>query len=365
MGGGQRENYVNTQRSQDTAGIRGFRSGTPRAAMNLGEDINGTPRTEHHGRQAITARRVGYSTAFPVSMARGAAFDLDLEYAIGEAIGDEMQAAGETLLLAPCMNLLRHPYWGRAQEAYGEDPFHDRPPRLRDGRRHPGARRRQRQALHGLRRGGRPQTNDSDMDEQTLREIYGRHFRMVVQDSGVSSVMASYNAVDGTKSTINRHTLTDVLRNDFGFKGFILSDWWACRGQRKRSRHSHPNEHREIAALNAGLDVELPWLYNYRQPREPLQYGRRDAKPARRCRPENPLREVPLQRRQDDRSRRAEKPVTIYDTKRGRITCDRTHLALAKGPRWRAWSCSRTTGTFPSARRSKRWLSWAHPSRTR
>ena len=50
-----------------------------------------------------------------MSMARGASFDLDLEYAVGEAIGDEMQAASETLLLAPCMNLLRHPMWGRAQ----------------------------------------------------------------------------------------------------------------------------------------------------------------------------------------------------------------------------------------------------------
>ena len=56
-------------------------------------------------------------------MARGAAFDLDLEAAIGEAIGDEMQATGQTLLLAPCMNLLRHPLWGRAQETYGEDPY--------------------------------------------------------------------------------------------------------------------------------------------------------------------------------------------------------------------------------------------------
>ena len=65
------------------------------------------------------------------------------------------------------------------------------------------------------------------MDEQTLRETYGRHFRMVVQDGGVASVMASYNVVNGIKSTQNAHTLTDVLRTDFGFKGFVLSDWWA------------------------------------------------------------------------------------------------------------------------------------------
>ncbi len=74
------------------------------------------------------------------------------------------------------------------------------------------------------------QSNVANMDEQTLREIYGRHFRMVVQDAGVASAMASYNSVNGKKSTINPHTLTDVLRTDFGFKGFILSDWWAMPG---------------------------------------------------------------------------------------------------------------------------------------
>ena len=70
-------------------------------------------------------------------------------------------------------------------------------------------------------------SNNSPLDEQTLREIYGRHFRMVVQDGGVASVMASYNMVNGIKSTQNKHLLTDVLRDDFGFKGFVLSDWWA------------------------------------------------------------------------------------------------------------------------------------------
>ena len=133
-------------------------------------------------------------------MARGAAFDLDLEYAVGEAIGDEMQAAGETLLLAPCMNLLRHPYWGRAQETYGEDPYQIG--RLASAmvvgiQEHIAA-----NAKHYMGydvEAGR-QSNVSHMDEQTLREIYGRHFRMVVQDSGVASVMASYNAVERDRS---------------------------------------------------------------------------------------------------------------------------------------------------------------------
>ena len=64
-----------------------------------------------------------YSTAFPVAIARGAAFDVDLEYKVGQAIGDEMLASGNTMMLAPTVNILRHPAWGRSQETYGEDSF--------------------------------------------------------------------------------------------------------------------------------------------------------------------------------------------------------------------------------------------------
>ena len=89
-------------------------------------------------------------------MARGAAFDLDLEYAIGEAIGDEMQAAKQTLLLAPCMNLLAPPAVGPRAGDLRRGSVPHRPPRLGDDRRRAAAHRRQRQALHGLRHRERP-----------------------------------------------------------------------------------------------------------------------------------------------------------------------------------------------------------------
>ena len=103
------------------------------------------------------------------------------------------------------------------------------------------------------------------MDEQTLREIYGRHFRMVVQDGGVASVMASYNLVNGTKSTQNEHMLTDVLRDDFGFKGFVLSDWWAMPSTAERPPTRARSRATAVKAVKAGLDVELPWALNYGQ----------------------------------------------------------------------------------------------------
>jgi len=253
--------YNDIQRSQDTSQIRGFRYRDASRGMNLGEDLDAaTPKAGF-----VNGQNVGFSTVFPVSMARGAAFDLDLEYAIGEAIGDEMQAAKQTLLLAPCMNLLRHPFWGRAQETYGEDPFEIG--RLATAmvvgvQQHIAANAKHFMAYDiEINR----ESNNSDMDEQTLREIYGRHFRMVVQDGGVASVMASYNKVRGTKSTQNAHTLTDVLRNDFGFRGFVLSDWWAMPPSTNAATDTSLLKTYAVEAVKAGLDVDLPWALSYGQ----------------------------------------------------------------------------------------------------
>jgi len=258
-GSAGRTQMNDTQRSMDTQTIRGFRYRDSTRGMNLAEDMDG--RKPNAGTYYGTS--VGYSTAFPVAIARGAAFDLDLEYAVGEAIGDEMQAAKQTVLLAPCMNLLRHPLWGRAQESYGEDPFHLG--RLGSAmtvgvQQHIAA-----NAKHFMAYDiefGRD-FNNMTLDEQTLREVYARHFRMVIQDGGVASVMAAYNMVNGEKATVNRHLLTDVLRDDFGFRGFVLSDWWAMFPETNVGTDASTLKGYAIAGVRAGLDVELPWSLNY------------------------------------------------------------------------------------------------------
>ncbi len=263
-------------------------------------------------------------------MARGAAFDLDLEYAVGEAIGDEMQAAQQTLLLAPCMNLLRHPYWGRAQETYGEDPY--QVGRLASAmivgiQEHIAA-----NAKHFMAydvETGR-QSNVSNMDEQTLREIYARHFRMVVQDAGVASAMASYNAVNGKKSTVNQHTLTDVLRTDFGFKGFILSDWWAMPGAKQSKPRHRTKKSNAVEAINAGLDVELPWAFNYDKLQNLL-----NAHTITKAQLDAAVRRILYEKYRFKSDKLTGNvgltpPVTKYDTANSEIICDATHLALAK-----------------------------------
>ena len=315
--------FIDIERSQDTATIRGWRYRDASRGMNMGEDVDGAFPTAGY----VNHSNVGFTTSFPVSMARGAAFDVDLEYAVGEAIGDEMQAAKQTLLLAPCMNLLRHPYWGRAQETYGEDPFHIG--RMASAmvvgvQEHIAANAKHYMAYDV--ENGRSK-NDSEMDEQTLREIYGRHFRMVVQDSGVSSVMASYNEVQGTKSCQNTHTLTDVLRNDFGFKGFILSDWWAMPGYTNIPDAATLKSGAQLA-MTAGLDVELPWGLYYSElgalyDTNVIKKDQLDAATRRilyekyRFNADKMIGAVGLKA-----------PVTKWSS--SKISCDGTHLALAK-----------------------------------
>jgi beta-glucosidase len=207
----------------------------------------------------------GYSTAFPVAETRAAAFDMDLEEQIGEAIGDETVASGNTMLLAPVINILRHPAWGRAQETYGEDSF----VLGRLGSAFTtGAQKYlpacvKHYAANNVENGR--DNDNADMDEQTLREHYARHFGVVTQDSGVSCVMASYNLVNGTKSTLNKHLLTDILRTDFGYQGFVMSDWWAMPPGYALTATTDALQANAREGVNAGLDMELPWAFNYQQ----------------------------------------------------------------------------------------------------
>ena len=210
--------------------------------MNLGEDMNGSfPNAD-----TVNGSHVGYSTVFPVSMSRGAAFDLDLEYAIGEAIGDEMQAASQTLLLAPCMNILRHPLWGRAQETYGEDSFHVG--RLASAmvvgvQQHIAA-----NAKHYMGydiENGRTLTNNSMMaDEQVLRETFGRHFRMTVQDAGVASVMASYNEVNGIEVDSERAHFDGRPAQGLRLSGVRVERLVGHAGVHWHSGHQHAEDRR-------------------------------------------------------------------------------------------------------------------------
>lgn len=188
---------------------------------------------------------ISNATAFPVSIARGATWDPDLEERVGDAIGRELRAAGADLTGAVCVNLLRHPAWGRAQETYGEDPFHvgELGAALTRGlQRHVMAcvKHFACNSMENARF-----TVDIEVDEVALHEVYLPHFRRIVDD-GVASVMSAYNSVNGEWAGQDRRLLTDVLRDEWGFEGFVISDW--IFGLRDAA-----------TSLTAGLDVEMPY----------------------------------------------------------------------------------------------------------
>ncbi len=195
----------------------------------------------------------GHATAFPVGMARGATWDPDLEERVGAAIGAEARAVGASVLLAPTINLLRHPSWGRAQETYGEDSLHIGKMGaafIRGAQQHIAASAKH-FALNSIE--DTRFTVSVLADERTLREVYLPHFRMAVEEGHVASVMSAYNRVRGAYAAENAHLLSDILKGEWGFAGFVESDW--ILGTRST-----------VPSALAGLDVEMPTSQYYGAP---------------------------------------------------------------------------------------------------
>ncbi len=185
------------------------------------------------------------TTAFPVTMARGASWDVDLEKRVGEAMAEEIRALGANYSGAVCMNLLRHPAWGRAQETYGEDPHHvgEMASALVEGIqkhnvqacvKHFAA-----NSMENNRFGG-----TMNMDERTLHEVYLPHFKKVIE-RGAASVMSAYNKLNGEYCGHSKLLLTDILRNQWGFKGYITSDWQNGLYDAQKG-------------IEAGMNIEMP-----------------------------------------------------------------------------------------------------------
>ncbi len=165
------------------------------------------------------------TTCFPVSMARGASWDVDMERRIGVAMGVEARALGLTLLSNVCINLLRHPAWGRSQETYGEDPHHlgEMGAALVEGTQSQNVMATAKHLAANSIENARFKV-DVKVSERVLREVYLPHFKRVV-DAGCATVMSAYNQVNGHYCAHNEHLLRDILKDEWGFEGFVHSDW--------------------------------------------------------------------------------------------------------------------------------------------
>ncbi|MEM9610744.1 MAG: glycoside hydrolase family 3 N-terminal domain-containing protein [Actinomycetota bacterium] len=188
---------------------------------------------------------VGPATCFPVSMARGATFDPELEERIGEVIGAEIRAIGGTFTGAVCVNLLRHPGWGRAQETYGEEPHHvgEMGAALTRGLQRHVLACMKHYALNSMENARF--TVDVIADERALHEVYLPHFRRIAAE-GVASTMSAYNSVNGTWCGDDRVLLTEILRDEWGWDGFVITDF--IFGLRDPA-----------GSVRAGCDIEMPF----------------------------------------------------------------------------------------------------------
>ena len=190
------------------------------------------------------------ATAFPVAIARGATFDVELERKVGFAAGLEVAAKNGNVILAPTINLLRHPGWGRAQETYSEDTFHLGAMGVSfvSGAQNHVLTSPKHFALNNIEMTRFEMS--ANVDERSLHEVYLPHFKRCVVEGAAASVMSAYNKINGVYCGEHLVLLNDILRDDWGFKGFVESDWFL--GTRSTA-----------AAINAGMDIEMPVGYRF------------------------------------------------------------------------------------------------------
>lgn len=185
------------------------------------------------------------AAAFPVGIALGASWNPALAEEIGSALADEVKSKGAHLLLAPTVNLHRSGTNGRNFECYSEDPELTAALAVAYIK---GLQAKKVAATIKHFVGNESETNrttmSSDIDERSLRELYLRPFEAAVKEAGVWAVMSSYNRLNGTYTAEHTWLLTHVLREEWGFDGLVMSDWFGSSST--------------AATVNAGLDLEMP-----------------------------------------------------------------------------------------------------------
>ncbi len=185
------------------------------------------------------------AVCFPTGCTTAASFDRDLIREMGEALGTSCQAEGVGVILGPAVNIKRSPLCGRNFEYYSEDPYvaGEMAASYIEGvqSKHVGT-----SIKHFMANSQetRRMSSDSRVDERTMREIYLPAFETAVKKSKPWTVMCSYNRINGTYAAENKWLLTELLRDEWGFDGFVVSDWGAVNDR--------------VAGVKAGLDLEMP-----------------------------------------------------------------------------------------------------------
>ncbi len=207
------------------------------------------------------------ATSFPQSIALASTWDTELIEQVFSVAAREMRARGANFTLAPVTDVARDPRWGRIEETYGEDPHLVSEIGLAAIRGYQGttlplAADKVFVTLKHMTGHGEPESGinigPAQISERVLREVFFPPFERAVRELPVMSIMASYNEIDGLPSHANRWLLHDVLREEWGFEGVIVSDYFAIREMITRHHMLDDIEEAAIRAMDAGVDVELP-----------------------------------------------------------------------------------------------------------
>lgn len=215
------------------------------------------------------------STSFPQPIALASSWDVALTQDIFELVAEEARSRGAHQALSPVVDVARDPRWGRFEETFGEDPYlvsemglaairglqGDDADEIDD--RHLLA------TLKHMTGHGQPQaginTAPANLSERVLREIFFPPFERAVKEANVKSVMASYNEIDGVPSHANTWLLNDVLREEWGFDGYVVSDYNGISDLYNRHFIVEDSKQAAIRAFKAGVDIELPDKVDYPQ----------------------------------------------------------------------------------------------------
>jgi beta-glucosidase len=219
-----------------------------------------------HGHAAVDA------TSFPQPIGLAATFDPDLAQRLYAMTAEEARVRGTHQALTPVVDVAREPRWGRVEETFGEDPYLVSCMAVAAVRGFQGDasfknKNRIIATLKHFAAHGQPESGTNcapvNVSERVLREVFLPPFRKAVQEAGAVSVMASYNEIDGVPSHANKWLLKDILRKEWGFKGYVVSDYFAIRELHERPElfgNHLAEDGRQAAALavKAGVNIELP-----------------------------------------------------------------------------------------------------------
>ncbi|PIB93663.1 glycoside hydrolase family 3 N-terminal domain-containing protein [Caulobacter sp. FWC2] len=207
------------------------------------------------------------ATSFPQAIALASTFDTDLTEKIFAVAAREMRARGSNLALAPVVDVARDPRWGRIEETYGEDPHVCAEIGLAairgfQGSTLPLAKDKVFVTLKHMTGHGQPENGTNvgpaQIAERTLRENFFPPFERAVKELPVRAVMPSYNEIDGVPSHANHWLLTKILREEWGYKGSVQSDYFAIKELIARHKLTTDLGQTAVMAMHAGVDVELP-----------------------------------------------------------------------------------------------------------